>query len=95
MPGIVEGKVAIVTRAGRGIGRGAKDFEATIGSARPSFTPPPTALCDQPRRQSIVHRRRVFHHRDLDDGLEIKVAFPTAPNMNLPLIPFFNPFGGN
>ena len=29
------------------------------------------------------------------DGLKIKVASPTAPNMDLPLIPFFSPFGGN
>ena len=37
----------------------------------------------------------MFHHLGIDDGLEVEVASPTAPNMDLPLVPFFYPFRGN
>lgn len=57
--------------------------------------PPRIALCDQPRRRSIVRRRRVSCHLGVDDGLEIEVALPAAPNVDLPLVPVFSPFRGN
>ena len=52
------------------------------------------ALCNKPRRRSIVRRRQISRHLGVDDGLEIEVALPAAPNVDLPLIPFFSPFRG-
>ena len=36
----------------------------------------------------------ISRHLGVDDGLEIEVALPAAPNVDLPLIPFFSPFRG-
>jgi hypothetical protein len=73
-----------------------KDKAGAVTSGAAQHAAPVSCLCDQPRREYIIHCHGIFRHLRVDDGFKRAVTFPTAPKMtNVPLTPMLGPFGGN